>query len=120
MKNEAGETQILHAQMDEILTKTIREHSQKEKKLALQTWKARKKCLKLTILVLLILILLWLLTYFGRDEFNNAKIEKADVVIFVQSSTRFFKTDGGWYSPYSDTLQAVLKSENIKYDFGFK
>ena len=58
MKNEAGETQILHAQMDEILTKTIREHSQKEKKLALQTWKARKKCLKLTILVLLILILL--------------------------------------------------------------
>ena len=30
----------------------------------------------LIVQVLLILILLWLLTYFGRDEFNNAKLAK--------------------------------------------
>ena len=30
----------------------------------------------LIVQVLLILILLWLLTYFGRDEFNNAKEDK--------------------------------------------
>ena len=30
----------------------------------------------LIIQVLLILILLWLLTYFGRDEFNNSNINK--------------------------------------------
>jgi hypothetical protein len=30
----------------------------------------------LIIQVLLILILLWLLTYFGRDEFNNSNIKK--------------------------------------------
>ena len=45
MKNEAGETKIMHAQMDEILTKTIREHSQKEKS-CLKNLKSLKKGLK--------------------------------------------------------------------------
>lgn len=48
------------------------------------------------------------------DKSNNDKLRKADLLIFVQSSTRYFRNSGFWYSPYSDTLQAVLNKVGIK------
>lgn len=47
------------------------------------------------------------------DKSNNEKLRKTDILIFVQSSTRYFKNLGFWYSPYSDTLQAGLASKGL-------
>jgi hypothetical protein len=47
------------------------------------------------------------------DKKNNEKLKSADLVIFVQSSTRYFKNDGCWYSPFSDTLQTDLKKNGV-------
>lgn len=38
------------------------------------------------------------------DKEKNDRLRKTDVLITVASSTRFFKVDGFWYTPYSDSL----------------
>jgi hypothetical protein len=47
------------------------------------------------------------------DKTRNEKIRETDVLIFVQSSTRYFKIDGNWYSPYSDTFQTAFASRGV-------
>ena len=47
------------------------------------------------------------------DRKNNDKIRNTDVVILSHSSTRFFKVDGAWYNPYSDSLVRNFKKEGI-------
>lgn len=48
-----------------------------------------------------------------KDRSHNAIPEKAEVLILGVSSTRYFKNDGGWYSPYIDTLQTGFNLQNI-------
>lgn len=48
------------------------------------------------------------------DRNNNQELSETEVLIFVQSSTRYFKTEGSWYSPYSDTLQAGFAMNGIR------
>lgn len=47
------------------------------------------------------------------DKSNNDQIRKTDLLIAVAASTRFFKVDGAWYTPYSDSLIKHFREENI-------
>ncbi len=47
------------------------------------------------------------------DKDNNDCLRKTDLLIAVAASTRFFKVDGAWYTPYSDSLVKHFREENI-------
>jgi hypothetical protein len=47
------------------------------------------------------------------DRKHNDIIRNSDVVILSHSSTRYFKVDGAWYNPYSDSLVRNFKEEGI-------
>ncbi|CEG56251.1 glycosyltransferase family protein [Legionella fallonii] len=47
------------------------------------------------------------------DKGKNDRLRKTDLLIAVTSSTRFFKIDGAWYTPYSDSLIKHFREENI-------
>ncbi len=47
------------------------------------------------------------------DKKKNDHLRKTDLLIAVAASTRFFKVDGAWYSPYSDSLIKHFRAENI-------
>ncbi|MGV8934730.1 MAG: glycosyltransferase [Gallionellaceae bacterium] len=38
------------------------------------------------------------------DREKNDKVRKTDILIAAHTSTRYFKVDGAWYNPYSDSL----------------
>lgn len=47
------------------------------------------------------------------DKDKNDRIRKTDLLIAVATSTRFFKVDGAWYTPYSDSLIKHFREEDI-------
>src|SRR5580704_8847713 len=47
------------------------------------------------------------------DKKKNDRLRKADILITVASSTRFFKIDDTWYSPYSDSLIKHFREESL-------
>lgn len=48
-----------------------------------------------------------------KDKAKNDRLRKTDILITVGSSTRFFKINEMWYSPYSDSLIKHFKEAHI-------
>jgi hypothetical protein len=49
----------------------------------------------------------------ASDARMNDRLRKTDVLIAAHSSTRYFKVDGRWYNPYSDSICKHLEAERL-------
>jgi len=54
-----------------------------------------------------------LITARHRDSRHNARIRPADVAFLITASARFFKVEGEWYQPYSDSFIKYLNDYGL-------
>jgi hypothetical protein len=55
-----------------------------------------------------------IINYYRDYKKNDQKNNEIDVLYFISSSTRFFKVNKKWYSPYCDTFYPIVKKYGMR------